>query len=132
MFNALIAYLLFPPSGRGPIRVLPGFSIPPENVVSLGKKLKGRTLRGFFIDEVAHTVWIAVDREVIRISAQDWSWRVVDTHPALLTVSKRIERVLWVEKKRSSEVIIEMAGDGRVDSLKLRSRQGKLPRLVFA
>ena len=132
MFNALIAYLLFPPNGRGPIRVIPGFSIPPESVVSLGKRLKGRTLRGFFIDEAAHTIWVAADSDVYRISAQVWSWRVVETHPALLTVSKRIERVLWVEKKRSSEVIIEMAGDGRVDSLKLRSRQGKLPRLVFA
>ena len=66
---------------------------------------------------------------------------VLFTHPRgtafpvlvnLYGTHKRIERILWVEKKRSSEVIIEMAGNGRVDSLKLRSRQGKLPRLVFA
>jgi hypothetical protein len=132
MFNTLITYLLFPPNGSGPIRVLSGFSIPPDAVFRLGKQLKGRTLRGVFIDEAAHTVWVAADRQVFRISTQDWTWRVVDTHPALLTVSKRIERVLWVENKRSSEVVIEMAGNGRVDSLKLRSRQGKLPRLVFA
>jgi hypothetical protein len=133
MLNALISYLLFPPRVRSPIRVLPGFSIPPDTVIRLGKQLKGSTLHGVFIDEAAHTVWVAADREVFRISTQDWSWRVVDTHPNLLTVSKRIERVLWVENKRSSEVVIEMAGcAGSVDCLKLRARQGKLPRLVFA
>ena len=132
MFNTLISYLLFPKLNSGPIRVLPGFSIPPETVICLGKQLKERTLHGIFIDETAHTIWVAADREIFRISTQDWSWRVVDTHPNLLTVSKRIERILWVEKKRSSEVIIEMTGNGCVDSLKLRARQGKLPRLVFA